>query len=810
MVKRQHLLCATALVGPLLCFNPATAQTAGGAQAGSGSALPEVVVVARRVQENIQKVPSSIGVISPQTLTNRTILSLNDVRLAIANMYVQSSPVAGGNEMSIRGVAGQSIPDATVFSSIGIYIDGVDMGRATASGDTIADLQQVEVLRGPQGTLFGRNASSGAINFITGAPTERASVDASVGLGNYDETRGSLTVNTGRFANAFTARMSYTHEGYGDDVKNVAPQNTWLFSQSENNFKNLTGFGGRDADAAMGKLRFDGLPGFTAEYKFDWSSQRDDLNGGQFIGYTPGALINLPPGFGGPLPSFGVNYANVAAGLGFTVPNPQAPSGVSVLGPAARVGPVGFNRLSAVNDSFAGPGIDKSSGHLLTLTQHVNDDITLKSMTAYRSVDSFVHNNQDGVSYTLFGATLLGLGSVSNQHQHQFSQEFQLLGSWQKFHYIVGLYYFREDAAYALTNFELFNGNQTVFPAPAVNVISYNGEDEKALNSSTAAYLHGDYAFNDQWDVTAGFRYTIDNQKAWNYDAAPGVQQETGVQYTRPNYDVTLTYSPDRNIHLYFRRATGYTSGGSINGSAYQPEDAVSDEVGVKSDLFDRRLRVNAAYFYSSYTNEQLVGFTNHLIVQNVGSSTIDGGELEISARPIDPLTMTANFGYNNPQYSASSRGGRNITPRTTINLSAEYKAWKFDNGAYVSIEGDGDYRSQYYAINDTNPLAEIAPAPGPNNINVLPAAITAGYANEQAYYNAVFAHGIEGGYWLGNARLSLADVPLAGGGKFRISAYVRNIANNAGKVYGVVAYSGLVATFERPRTYGVELAAHF
>ena len=772
---RRRLFCTTAFLGSMVCIGPAIAQTAGSPQGAAPQArgdtgqLPEVVVVARRVNENIQKVPASIGVISPQMLQQRNILSLNDIHLAVANLSVTNSPQAGGNEIAIRGVEGQSIPNATVFSGIGIYIDGVYMGRPQSSGDTIADISRVEVLRGPQGTLFGRNSSGGAVNFITGEPTETPSLDATVGLGNYDETRGMLTVNTGRFASGFTARMSYTHEGYDGDVKNLAPQNTYLFSESGNDFKNVSSFGGRNADAVMGKVRFDGLSGFTAEYKFDWSSQEDDNNGGQLVGYSPGQPATALAGF-------------AVAGL--------------------SAGGSGFNRLGALDVSFSGPETVDVTGHLLTLTERVNDNITLKSLSAYRTVESHGANNEDGVSYIVGGVPLVGLAAVYGEFQHEFSEEFQLLGNWRKLSYIAGLYYFNENASYDISDF--FFGS--MLPAPAVNSITsadiLAGEREKALNSSTAAYGHVDYALTDQWDFTAGVRYTVDNQKAWDYRVTPGV--ETGARYTRPNYDVTLTYSPESNIHAYFRHATGYTSGGSINQVRFRPEDGVSDEIGVKSDFFDRRLRVNAAAYYAVYTDEQLSQYSPNtgLFIQNIGNAKIAGAELEISAKPIDPLTLTANIGYNNPEYSSDSRVR---TPRTTINLSADYKAWTFDNGAYVSLEGDGDYRSRYYAIGATSASDQVAQSAYP-----LPASVYAGYPSEQAYYNAVFAAGVDGGYWLGNARLSLNNVPVLGGGKFRISAYVRNITDNAGKVYGVVAFSGLLATFERPRTFGVELSAHF
>ena len=219
-------------------------------------------MTARRVSESLQKVPESIGVVAPQVLANRNIQSLGDMRGAVADMFVQNSPVAGGTQLALRGVLAQSIPNATVFSSVGMYVDGVYLGRPVNSAGDIAGLERIEVLRGPQGTLFGRNASGGAINFITGEPTERYGVDASVGLGNYDERRGTVTINTGRFAcGGFAARVSLPLTMNRVMMSKIQRRSVpSLFSRSISDFTNLAGFeGGQDADAVMAKLRYDGL-----------------------------------------------------------------------------------------------------------------------------------------------------------------------------------------------------------------------------------------------------------------------------------------------------------------------------------------------------------------------------------------------------------------------------------------------------------------------------------------------------------------------------------------------------------------------
>jgi len=174
-----------------------------------------------------------------------------------------------------------------------------------------------------------------------------------------------------------------------------------------------------------------------------------------------------------------------------------------------------------------------------------------------------------------------------------------------------------------------------------------------------------------------------------------------------------------------------------------------------------------------------------------------------VTAIPADGLTLTANYGYGKAKNSQGLRMG---APKTNLALSAQYDTPEFDNGSHLSFRIDGDYRSEYYSAGVLLAGAELASTTTP-----LPAYVWQGegFASEQAYLNAVFDAGKLGGYWLANARVSLVDMPF-GNLKTRFSAYVRNVFNEDKPLFGSQNGVFLMASFERPRTYGVDLSFEF
>lgn len=751
------------------------AETKSTSAEGPDRALSEIVVTARRVDESIQKVPGSIGVLSSSDLQQRMIQSVSDLRQAVVNISVAKSPVAGGNIITSRGVKGHAIPNVTVDSSIGIYIDGVYLGRPQSSGAALADISRVEVLRGPQGTLFGRNSSGGAINFITRAPAEDFGVDATLLAGNYDQRRGDIGIDTGRFG-PFTGRIAYFHEEYDGDVTNLAAGRTFRFDSGVGDVNAARKLGGRDSDAVLVKLRFDGITGFVAEYKFDRTDQKETSVQGQLIGFPSSVLAR--------------NLANIYL--------LQAPGAVYRAG----------QRLDTLNLDFAGEASIKSGGHMLALTKELRESMTLKSISAYRDVKTFSSQDTDGGAYLIppLGIPFAGGSSVNVQKQHQVSQELQLIAHHQRWNYIVGAYYFRERGQSDLTRFSF----DRLVPGPggliAVDLSNtptgdlYSGQRERVTNTSYAAYSHLEYRLTDRWDLAGGVRHTVDNRESTDARFAPFVSAEK--EFNRTNYDVSLTYSPSDAVNLYARHATGYLSGGVLRQAYFKPEESKSTELGVKSELFDRRLRLNAAAYRQTISEQQVTGFVESvgLFVTNVGSVKIEGFELEASARPFSNLMLSANYGYNNP---VASSGEFPRAPKKMFAFSGEYEPLVFNNGMRLSIDLSGDYRSGFAAMGATAPASRFA-------TGALPAVIWASAGSEQAYVDRVFADATLGGYWLANARVSLKNVPFGGGRTLRISGFVNNLFDEDGLIYGVNSGAAVLGIFERPRTYGVEFSASF
>ncbi|RYG96281.1 MAG: TonB-dependent receptor, partial [Alphaproteobacteria bacterium] len=318
---------------------------------------------------------------------------------------------------------------------------------------------------------------------------------------------------------------------------------------------------------------------------------------------------------------------------------------------------------------------------------------------------------------------------------------------------------------------------------------------------SYALYGHAEYDFTDKLELAVGGRYTMDRRQS--IDRRPATAGSARARYNRFNYDAALTYAFDSDVKAYARYATGYQSGGVIKGVTFRPEDNKTAEIGIKSEFFDRRVRLNAAAFRTRIKDQQRaqVILPQGLVIQNVGRVKIEGIEAELSVSPVEGLTLSGNFGYNNPR---NTQDDFNLAPKTTFAYNAQYQTPEFGSGMYMLFETSGDYRGKSYGQGLLNRRSANV-VPGFN----LPPAVYAGFPSQQAYLNDVFAKATIGDYWLMNARVSLMAIPLASG-KARVSGFVRNLTDSKGRNYAVNVNTNIQTAYERPRTYGLELGVEF
>ena len=774
---------------------PANAEEQGERAQGSQQhgGLSDIVVTARRVTEDIQTVPVSIGALSSEDLEAQQIDSLNELRGAIANVNITKTTVAGGNFMTIRGKTGIALPNVSIDSAVGFYVDGIYYGRPQSSGGEVADVERIEVLRGPQGTLFGRNSSAGAINFITRGPSGEFGVQGDLGYGNFDRKKARISLDTPTFGGGFSARFTFLHEEYQGDIVNTKPGSVYDFAEPWRDIVTADRFGGANTETLMAKLRYDDGGPFTMEYKYDWLDRDETPVPMQALGFAPGISSWLATSPFSPFAQGGLGLLQL-----------QRPGDISI----------GRTRIAArALDSTATNRL-KVWGHMLTLGLDLNDALALKSISSFRKLNTFAGNEIDGGIWSLptsatTRAILCLACSETITKQRQVSSELQLVGNYDKFSFILGAYYFRERAIsdLPLMNFLPFFSSPFVIPTSGQSSAFSVGQRELVHNTSYAIYGHFDYKLTEALTLAAGARYTHDKR---DYNdrrdpLPPGTPQFSNVSFSKPTFDVSLSYVAAPDVNLYAKFATGYQSGGIVRGTPFRPEKSNSIEAGIKSEWFDRRVRLNAALFRTKFTSVQNSGFSPvlGLYAFNAGRTVTKGGEVELTAIPVDGLTLTANFGYGKAK---NSQGFRMGAPKTNLAFSAQYDTPEFDNGSYLSFRIDGDYRDKYYSAGVLLAGVETASTDFP-----LPAYVWqgAGFGSEQAYFDAVFDAGRLGGYALVNARLSLVDLPISGA-KVRASAFIRNIFNEDKPLFGSQNGVFLMATFERPRTYGVDLSFEF
>lgn len=775
MLMKKALLACSALAAavPVQAWAQeagAVGQTTGAGDQTTGAGdqpdrgIGEIVVTARRTEESVQRVPVSVTALGSEQLEALNIQSFADIGKTIPNLDVQRQfGSASAPQFFLRGFSTGSLKFET-DAGIGLYIDGVYLGRPAASAFDLADIERVEVMRGPQATLFGRNSTGGAINFITAAPTGELGVKAEIGAGNYDHFNGRASVNLPAIG-PLSIRIAYLHDENRGYVKNLASGRIFTFAEPFGTIRSADTLGAERTDAISVAMRL-ALGSLTADYRFDYTNKKSTQLAQQ-------ALPGTDTSFAGPGSCFG-----------------EAPSATY---------------LTEVCTDFNSPSKLKVQGHSLTLNYELNDAITLKSITGFRKLDEFVGGNDiDGGARTdPFGSgrPFAYISSIQDRHQKQLTQELQVLGRTGKLDWILGGFYFRETGRdnNPVFLFDVFP-NGVIIPRTGepgvgntINLVGipsdyFAGANSTVRNKSMAGYAHLTYK-TDSFELAGGVRYTKDDRRE-NLLAAgiipfviPATQYEASSDHW--DFDATATYIFNPRVRAYLRFATGYLSGGVLNGVPFKAETAKSYEGGVKADLFDRRLRVNAAVFHTKRRNVQTLGFDavtgRGTFLYSSPKASNTGFEIEVTAKPISALTLTGSYGYLDDRPGNDGLSGapiQSLAPKHTLALGLQYDSPEFSNGSYVQFRIDGNYRSRRFS----DPVVTAATA----NVTALPARMDI------------------------SARLSLLDLPV-GGVKVRTTAWVQNLTDNNKLEFARDLNNGIIiGTFQVPRTWGVELGVEF
>ncbi len=718
--KMTRLLITTAFYGGL-CYATMSSQVF--AEEDTNFQLEEITVTARKREESLQDAPVSVTAFSTSGLEVRGITNIGDISAYTPNLDINHGKADGGSTNAavfIRGV-GQNDFIFPTDPGVGIYVDGVYIARSIGGMMDLADVKRVEVLRGPQGTLYGKNTIGGAINIVTSRPDGSLNGRLKVTGGQRDHIDVEANINFPIKEDVLSGKVAVVSKNQKGYSKRIG--------------SNLD-LGDTNVDAIRAGLNWTASEDVTVYLSFDASRIRQNGVPGTLLGTfdSPGSLFSL--------------YNAVAA------PLVDAMNGF----PAGTLFDDRFVTGDPALSNGTGPTKDENNtwGLSANINWAINDNLTLKSITAYRRMDAVI---QTDIDYSPFPV----IHTDEVQHQKQFSQEFQLGGNAAdgKLSWLLGGYYFNEKvndnnnvilASGIFQSLELMPGAFVPLipgltcpaapPAPCAGgagnplnaIFDLNVNPITSLDTDNwAAFLHMTYDVSEQLSFTLGGRYSYE-RKVYFIDSkfpasgkiatAPTTDTQSWSKFTPK---IGLDYHVNDDVLLYASFSKGFKSGGwnprplqPAEFKRYDQENLTAYEMGIKSRLMDNRMTFNLAGFYSQYNDLQL--FSNSvnpdngsllLTVDNAGDVDIWGFEAEIVARPAPGFDLNFGLGYMDNAYQRlAASTGYSIdnklpnAPKWTLNAGAQYA---FDLGGdmgQLTIRGDLNHRGQTF--NDPQNTLEI------------------------------------------------------------------------------------------------------
>jgi len=616
------------------------ANHAGAQQAESSQEqIPEIVVTAQKREQNEQDVPIAITTFTAQALQDKNITDVQGLaRLTPSVNLDTASPFGGSNQVlsaSIRGI-GQDDFGINLDPGVGVYVDGIYFARTTGANVNLLDVSQVEILKGPQGTLFGRNTIGGAINVVTRTPGDQFMLKAEATGGSYNRHDIQATMDlpfSPDVLSTFTF-SSLNRDGYQKRIP--YPSSTPYVTDPPNTFGNngtetFSTSGGQGEYDFRSKVLWKAADKVNVTFGADWTHIDESS--------VPESLLATitapnPPGVPASAALFGLFYNLCINGL--FAPSCGKPSiaGANLNPLSARL-PFGNQFITGDPDTTyaTGPNYDKMDqfGTSVTVDWDVADETHVKSITGYRKLEWNVALDTDG------SPVEMNQGSFA-QTQHQISEELQLTGAAlsDRLKYSAGLYYFNEEGREA---------DYVTIGQGLLQIQGYEGIDTK----SYAAYAHVDYTVVDHLTLIAGGRYSYDDKSLFESQPVFAVAGPP-FQTTPPGTDsqdfkvftptLGLQYEFATDLMSYFTYSKGYKDGGwttrltapldPLRIPTFGPEQANTYELGLKSEWLDRTLQANADVFYTKYKSIQL-NFQEGLspTIENAGDADIKGVELE-------------------------------------------------------------------------------------------------------------------------------------------------------------------------------------
>ncbi len=753
-------------------FDTAVAQDEG---ASRGGLLEEVVVTARKREENVQDVPISISAHSGDQLESLGIENTAEIARITPNLQFDGTAAVSGSSVAstifIRGI-GQT--DFTLNSDpgVGVYLDGVYIARSVGGLLDLLNIQSVEVLRGPQGTLFGKNTIGGALNITTRRPTAEQNGYVDVQFGNFSRRNIKAGLDAALSDNivANISLASLEQDGY---------QERLLQPGSED-------LGNINRSVARGRLIWTPSDTFEADFSFDYSRGREQS--------VPQSVLVIEPATGAP-------FLAAAAGV---IPGttPQLRPGFEGQFTGGDLLSGSFITGDPRTSYYAGPSRSDFDifGAAATLTFDVGN-ITVRSITAYRDIDS--NFARDSLS-----SPFLVADTTDDYVQNQFSQEIQLAGDLPMGNYVAGIFYLAEE------------GTNSNLVATSIGDLGSGGSVD---NDSWAIFAQANFVLTDRMGATLGLRYT-DETKGFSPGFNGGSQLfvtnanglALGLPPTLPlivdgDYEVSsdktdvtaaIKYNFTDDFMAYGSYSTGFKAGGfsqrigpgpGIPAPDFRPEEVSVFELGFKWLGLDGRLRLNGAVFMTDYKDLQITPIFEGIgpVTRNAGEAEIRGLELEWAYVPSEQWSFSGGIGLLNTEYTS-------LTPESQVNLNLDgtpiltldselakspdlsvnaalVRYWSSSNGGTISTQVDWSYTSEMF--NDVLNAVELQR----DDLHLIGAAITYTSPSDK---------------WTVSLR----------GKNLTDEEYI--VAGNAERYLGNIGYTQ--ATFARPREYWLSIRRDF
>lgn len=774
--------------------------------------VEEITITAQKREEPLQTAPLSVTALTETDLLRAQIDTPNEIGKLAPNVTMHRN--AGGNtgtSINIRGAITND-PIITLEPAVGIYVDEVYIAKNVGSMFDMPDIERIEVLRGPQGTLFGRNTIGGAINIVTKKPSDELEARLLTRVGNFNSIRTAATFNV--------PLLGETGLTAWDGIGTLNARGTVQYRYRDGIYDNQ-GSGSKDFDdlnriAARGALRWRPIERVTVDYEFDFHRSREDTTAFQLTGVRPTSPVQFALGPAG----FEAFKSQARANRASAIRNN---SGLRPIRAMERAGETFLDDLE--NDLDV-------RGHRIHVTADLGavgvvDRLTFKSITGFRNMDQFEVQDLDGTDFHVADTAL-------NADHEQITQEAQLVGGRDDglFNFVLGFYYFTEEGGEV--NDQIFNGGTNL----ATVIISANRFDNWAMApfgqvTVTPPILDG------RLEVTGGVRYTHEEKShERNFDCVRipfFVGPDVGFQSVpcdaadfSPNHpdpliadlseraEVFTNFSPMGNVSLrltdeamvYVRIARGFKSGG-FNGRAtdpvsfakkFDPEKLTSYEWGFKSQWLENRARLDASAFFNDYSDLQVSVFRASegggaaTTVENAADAQIWGAEVEGLAVPIAGLQLRAAYSLLLPEYKEFLEQKRDENGNPVLDEQG--------NPVLEDVSDDRVFvmspkHTVTAGISYTRPLSRIG---------VLSASLDAYYQDNVNFLvenNDIMR---QNGYVLVDARLGLGQIPLQEG-FLDLALWARNIFDRKYRDFGIdfgqFGYAG--NTYGEPRMFGLE-----